>query len=176
MWGERFWVKFHFKTRQGHKHWTNVEAERVVGKTRESTQEDLFSAIEKGDFPKWKFQIQVMPETDAEKPPYNPFDVTKVYPDAFYEPNSSGGPVENPAFAEPPLKISGDADRYNHREGNDDYSQPRALFDLFDAGQKARLFSNVADAMQGVPEFIVERQLGRFEKVHKDYAAVAATR
>ena len=38
-----------------------------------------------------------------------------------YEPNSFGGPVEDPAVKEPPLKISGDADRYDHRVGNDDY-------------------------------------------------------
>jgi catalase len=46
--------------------------------------------------------------------------------DAYYEPNSFNGPVEQPSAKEPPLKISGDADRYNHRIGNDDYSQPRA--------------------------------------------------
>jgi catalase len=92
-------------------------------------------------------------------------------PNAFYEPNSFNGPVESPDFSEPPLKISGDADRYNHREGNDDYGQPRVLFNLFDDGQKARLFSNTAEAMQGVPDEIVERQLGHFEKVHPDYAA-----
>ena len=264
---ERFWVKFHFKTMQGHQHWTNAEAAEVVGRTRESTQEDLFGAIERGDYPKWRLAIQIMPEADAEKTPYNPFDVTKVWPhgdyplidvgvmelnrnadnyfaeieqaafspsnivpgigfspdkmlqarifsyadahryrlgthyealpvnaphspvnhyhkdgemrffpnnpnpDAYYEPNSFGGPVQQPELAEPPLAISGDADRYDHREGNDDYSQPRALFNLFDAGQKARLFANIAAAMQGVPEYIVERQLGHFEKVHPDYAA-----
>ena len=92
-------------------------------------------------------------------------------PDAYYEPNSFNGPVESPDFSEPPLKISGDADRYNHREGNDDYGQPRELFNLFDEGQKTRLFSNIAEAMQGVPDNIVERQLGHFEKVHPDYAA-----
>jgi catalase len=91
--------------------------------------------------------------------------------DAYYEPNSFKGSVEEPKFAEPPLKISGDASRYNHREGNDDYGQPRALFNLFDDGQKARLFSNLAEAMQGVLEDIIERQLGHFEKVHPDYAA-----
>src|SRR5690606_5936517 len=74
-------------------------------------------------------------------------------------------------FREPPLKISGDADRYNHRDGNDDYRQPRTLFELFDDGQKQRLFMNIAEAMVGVPEFIIERQLGHFEKVHPDYAA-----
>jgi catalase len=92
-------------------------------------------------------------------------------PDAYYEPNSFNGPVERPDLAEPPLKITGDADRFDHRDGNDDYVQPRALFKLFDAGQKARLFSNIAAAMQGVPDFIVERQLGHFAKVHPDYAA-----
>jgi catalase len=64
-----------------------------------------------------------------------------------------------------------DADRYNHREGNDAYGQPRALFNLFDDGQKVRLFSNIAEAMQGVPPEIAERQLGHYEKVHPDYAA-----
>jgi catalase len=92
-------------------------------------------------------------------------------PDASYEPNSFNGPVENPALKEPSLKISGHADRYNHREGNDDYMQPRALFNLFDDGQKSRLYANIAAAMQSVPEFIVERQLGHFAKVHPDYAA-----
>jgi catalase len=262
---ERFWVKFHFKTLQGHKHWTNAEAAEVVGRTRESTQEDLFNAIERGDFPKWRMEIQVMPEEDAEKTPYNPFDLTKVWPhgdhptfevgtmelnrnpdnyfaevelaafspsnivpgigfspdkmlqarifsyadahryrlgthyealpinapkcavnhyhkdgkmrfypnfpnpDAYYEPNSFNGPVEDPDFAEPPLKVSGDAARYDHREGNDDYSQPRALFNLFDDGQKARLFSNIAESMQGVPDYIIERQLKLFDKVDLAY-------
>lgn len=266
--GERFWVKFHFKTQQGHKHWTNEEAEKVVGKTRESTQEDLFSAIENGNYPKWTVNVQIMPEADAEKTSYNPFDLTKVWPhseyplievgemelnrnaenyfaeieqaafspsnvvpgigfspdkvlqarifsyadahryrigthyealpvnapkcpvhhyhkdgsmnffgnksgstDAYYEPNSFGGAVQNPDVAEPPLKISGDADRYNHREGNDDFSQPAALFNLFDDGQKQRLFNNIAGAMQGVPQNIIDKQLALFDKVDPAYGA-----
>jgi catalase len=92
-------------------------------------------------------------------------------PDTYYEPNSFKDPGQSLECAEPPLKISGNADRYDHREGNDDYSQPRALCNLFDQGQKSRLFSNIAESMQGVPEFIIERQLGHFEKEHPDYAA-----
>jgi catalase len=263
--GERFWVKFHFKTMQGHRHYTNAEAETLIGQSRETYQEELFGSIEKGDFPRWKLQVQIMPEADAEKTSYNPFDLTKVWPhadfppidlgvmelnrnadnyfaeieqaafspsnavpgigfspdkmlqarvfsyadahryrlgthyealpvnaprvarhnyhkdgqmrffpagtnaDAFYEPNSFGGPVEDPGVKEPPLHISGDADRYNHRVGNDDYGQPRALFNLFDAGQKQRLFSNLAAAMDGVPEEIVERQLGHFDRIAREY-------
>ncbi len=82
--GERFWVKFHFKTMQGHRHYTNEEAAEVIGKTRESYQEELYGAIEKGNFPKWKMMVRVMPEMEAEKTPYNPFDLTKVWPHGDY--------------------------------------------------------------------------------------------
>lgn len=265
---ERFWIKFHFKTMQGHKHYTNAEAAKIIGASRETYQEELFGTIERGIFPKWKLFAQVMPEKEAASTPYNPFDLTKVWPhgdyplievgimelnrnaenyfaqieqaafspsnivpgisfspdkmlqarifsyadahryrlgthyealpvnaprcpvhhyhkdgamrffdntsgnpDAYYEPNSFGGPTEDPSTLEPPLPIEGDAARYNHRDGNDDFSQPRALFNLFDADQKERLFSNIAAAMSGVPGFIVERQLALFDKVHPDYGA-----
>ena len=63
---ERFWIKFHFKTMQGIKTWTNAEAAAIVGADRESSQRDLFEAIESGDYPKWRVCVQVMPEADAE--------------------------------------------------------------------------------------------------------------
>ena len=63
---------------------TKEEAEAIIGQDRESHQKDLFEAIEKGDFPKWKMYIQVMPEADAEKVPYHPFDLTKVWPKKDY--------------------------------------------------------------------------------------------
>ena len=88
--GERHWVKFHFKTQQGHKHWTNKEATEIVGRTRESTQEDLFNAIELGDCPRWKMQVQIMPESDVGKHWYNPFDLTKVWPHGDYPPIDIG--------------------------------------------------------------------------------------
>jgi catalase len=81
---ERFWVKFHFKTQQGHQHHTNREAEGIVGKTRESYQQALFGAIDEGTFPKWNVFVQVMPEADADKHWYNPFDLTKVWPHGDY--------------------------------------------------------------------------------------------
>jgi catalase len=266
--GERYWVKFHFKTQQGQKFLTNAEAAEVIGKTRESYQMDFYGAIERGEFPRWNLQIQIMPELEAEKTSYNPFDVTKVWPhkdypvipvgvvelnrnpdnyfaqieqaafspsntvpgiglspdkvlqarvfsyadahrarlgthyeslpvnaplcpvhhyhkdgamrffdnntanpDAYYEPNSFGGPVEDPSVAEPPLHISGDAACYDHREGNDDYTQAGNLYRLFTAEQKQRLFSNIATAMSGVPQFIIERQLIHFDKADPGYGA-----
>ncbi|WP_424982851.1 catalase [Maritalea sp. S77] len=265
--GERVWVKFHFKTEQGHAHFTNEEAKQVVGESRETYQEALFGTIEAGHYPRWKVQVQIMTEDQAASFEHNPFDLTKVWPhadfppidigvmelnrnaenyfaeieqaafspsnvvpgigfspdkmlqarifsyadahryrlgthyealpvnqpkngvhhyhkdgqmnfmgqktghvDAYYEPNSiDESAKEAPEYKEPALPLSGDADRHNHRDGNDDFSQPRALFELFDQAQKDRLFSNIADAMDGVPQDIVDRQLALFDQVHPDY-------
>ena len=81
---ERHWVKFHFKTQQGIRCLSDEEAEAVVAKCRESNQRDLYESIEKGDFPRWTLSIQVMPEKDASKCPFNPFDLTKVWPHGDY--------------------------------------------------------------------------------------------
>lgn len=81
---QRYWVKFHFKTEQGVACLTDQEAEAMIGKCRESHQRDLYDSIEAGDFPRWKMQIQVVPEADAAKFPFNPFDLTKVWPHADY--------------------------------------------------------------------------------------------
>ncbi|MGC1954124.1 MAG: catalase [Gammaproteobacteria bacterium] len=266
--GMRFWVKFHFKTQQGHKHYTNAEAEALIGKTREAYQEALFNALEKGNFPKWTLYIQVMPEQEAGQQNYNPFDLTKVWPhgdyplievgelemnrnpenyfqmienaayspsnvvpgigfspdkmlqarvwsyadahryrlgthydalpanapkatniqhyhkdgamrffsndfgnpDAYYEPNQYGGPVADPAVQEPPLKIDGDASRYTQEDSDADYVQPRALFNLFTAEQKLRLYANYAAAMGPCSKQVKERWYAVLERVHPDYA------
>ena len=267
---ERFWVKWHFKTEQGIKNLTVEEATRISGADPDYAQRDLFSAIDRGDFPRWKVYLQVMPETEAEDYYVNPFDLTKVwkyedyplievgemtldrnpdnyfaeveqaafspsnvvpgmgfspdkmlqarilsYPDAHryrlgvnhallpvnrphateahtnhrdggmrfdgnggaspnYEPNSFGGPVEDPRFREPPLKISGDADRYNHRDGNDDYSQAGDLFRVLTAEEQARLIANIVGTMQGVPREIQLRQIAHFSKADPAYGAGVA--
>ena len=81
---ERFWVKFHLKTQQGIKNLTDGESEVIIAKDRESHQRDLFESIDKGDFPKWNMKIQIMQEKDASKCPFNPFDLTKVWPHRDY--------------------------------------------------------------------------------------------
>ena len=82
--GERFWVKFHFITQQGIKNLTDAQAEAVIAKDRESRQRDLYDAIERGDFPKWKMFVQIMPEKEAESYRFHPFDLTKVWYKADY--------------------------------------------------------------------------------------------
>ncbi|MBP7996639.1 MAG: catalase [Thiopseudomonas sp.] len=81
---ERYWVKFHFKTQQGIKNLTDQEAAELVGMDRESSQRDLYEAIEGGDFPRWTMYVQIMPEADAAKVPYHPFDLTKIWPKGDY--------------------------------------------------------------------------------------------
>jgi catalase len=82
--GLRHWVKYHFRSQQGIQNFTDQEAAKVVSMDRESSGRDLYDAIEAGDFPKWKMYIQVMTEEEAEKCPFNPFDLTKMWPKKDY--------------------------------------------------------------------------------------------
>ncbi|MBX3354774.1 MAG: catalase [Phycisphaeraceae bacterium] len=78
--GERVWCKFHFKSKQGIRNLTDQESAELIGRDRESHQRDLFEAIEGGDFPKWRVCIQVMTQAQADGFHWNPFDLTKVWP------------------------------------------------------------------------------------------------
>ena len=261
---ERHWVKFHFHTQQGIKNLTDQEAEAIVAKDRESHQRDLFESIEKGDYPRWKLSIQVMTEQEAARVPYNPFDLTKVWPHkdfplidvgilelnknpenyfadveqaAFnpasivpgigfspdkmlqgrlfsygdaqryrlgvnhhlipvnaprcpvhsyhrdgqmrvdgnhgsrigYEPNSYEEWEEQPSFSEPTLGLEGDAGHWTHREDDDYYAQPRALFNLMNPDQKKALFENTARNMGDAPRMIKIRHIRNCFKADPAY-------
>ena len=76
---KRVWVKFHFRSQQGILNLTDQEAKIVVGIDRESHQRDLYQAIEKKIYPKWKMYIQIMTEEQADSMKNNPFDLTKMW-------------------------------------------------------------------------------------------------
>ena len=266
---KRFWVKFHFRSQQGIENLSDAEAEALVGRDRESHQADLLHAIERGEFPKWKLQIQVMPEKDAASYRFNPFDLTKVWPHADYplidvgvmelnrnpknyfaeveqlaftpaavvpgisfspdkmlqsrlfsygdaqryrlgvnhhqipvnapkcpfhsyhrdgtmrvddnngaeigyEPNSKGALQEQPDFREPPLALSGSADHWNHREDEDYYSQPAALFRLMTLAQQQLLFDNTARSVGGASKAIQQRHIDNCTKADAAYGAGVA--
>ncbi|MBU1063617.1 catalase, partial [bacterium] len=263
---ERFWVKFHFKTRQGIQTMMQEEADRIVGKDADYHTRQLFETIEKGEYPQWTFYIQVMPEKEAESYRWNPFDLTKVWPhsdyplievavlemnrnpenyfaeveqaafspanvvpgisfspdkmlqarifayaDAHryrlganferlpincphsgvhntyqrdgmmrfdgnagaavnYEPNSFGGPKADPAYKEPPLKISGDADRYEQKRGvDDDYIQPGNLYRLMPKDEQKRLIKNIAGSLKKAPVEIQKKMIAHFSKADESY-------
>ena len=267
--GERFWVKWHFKTQQGIACMTVEEAGRIAAENPDYHREGLFRAIEDGENPKWTVKVQIMPEANAENYGINPFDLTKIwhyadyplmevgvlelnrnpvnqfaeveqaafgpgnlppgmgsspdkmlqarlqaYPDAqryrigvnhtqievnkprcpvhayhrdgqtrfdgnggaspVYQPNSFGGAVDDASYSEPPLRIDGDADRYNHRDGNDDYTQAGDLFRIMDQEAQARLIANIVAAMSDVPLEIQQRQVEHFTKADPDYGSGVA--
>ncbi len=82
--GVRVWCKFHFLTEQGIHNWTDEESSEAMSYDRETHQRDLFSAIERGEFPRWRVSIQVMTQSQADTFRWNPFDLTKVWPKADF--------------------------------------------------------------------------------------------
>jgi catalase len=266
---ELFFVKWHFKTKQGIKNLTRESADEMRGKDPDYAQRDLFHSIAKGDFPRWRVAIQIMPEKDAETYRINPFDLTKVwphgdyplvevgelvldrnpvnyfaeveqaafepknivpgmgyspdkmlqarlisYPDAHryrlgvnydalpvnkpqcpvhtytrdgamrfdgnsgsapnYEPNSFGGPAEDPVYRERPRTISGSVDRHNHRLDTDYYSQPGNLFRLMKPDARERLIGNIVASLKSVPQRIQEVQVRHFYKADPAYGTGVA--
>ncbi|MBN7123021.1 catalase [Erwinia billingiae] len=263
---QRFWVKFHMRCEQGIQNLMDDEAALLIGQDRESSQRDLFDAIEQGNFPRWKFFVQIMPEDEASQTPYNPFDLTKVWPHAdyplievgefelnrnpdnyfaeveqvamspanvvpgigfspdrmlqgrlfsygdahryrlgvnhhqipvnapkcpfhnyhrdgamrvdgnsgngaTYEPNSFNVFQEQPDYSEPPLSLEGAADHWNHREDEDYFTQPRALFNLIGEEEHQRMFKRIAGELIQIPVFIQQRQIALFHQVDPAYGA-----
>jgi len=263
---ERFWVKFHFKTQQGIQCFSQDEADKLAGKDPDYSTRQLFEAIEKGEYPRWTFSVQVMPEKQAESYRWNPFDLTKIWPHADYplieagvlelnknpenyfaeveqsafspanvvpgisfspckmlqarifayadahryrlgvnyeklpinsphaakvdnyqrdgkmrfddnsgaspnyEPNSFGGPKADPAYKEPPLKISGDADWYEQKRGvDDDYIQPGNLYRLMPAEEQQRLIQNIVGTLGKAPKDIQEKMVEHFRRADQAY-------
>ena len=82
--GEKFWVKYHFKSDQGIENLTQEEANRIAGEDADFHRRDLIEAIDGGDYPSWTLHVQVMPYEDAKTYRFNPFDLTKVWPHADY--------------------------------------------------------------------------------------------
>lgn len=265
----RHWVKFTFKTQQGIENLSDEEAASVTGTDRESNQRDLLEAIDRKEFPRWTMYVQLMTEEQAEAQPFNPFDLTKVWPHAdfplmevgelelnrnpdnffqdieqvafapavvvpgigfspdrmlqgrlfsygdaqryrlgvnyaqipvnaphcpvnayhrdgamrvdgngggktHYAPNSRGALEPQPAYAEPAMDAGQVATRWNHREDQDYYSQPRRLFELMGTEERQRLFANTARAMRGASELVKQRHVANCSLVHPEYGAGVA--
>ncbi len=82
--GQGVWVKYHFKTEQGIKNLDVDLAAKIAGEHPDYHTEDLFNAIEDGNFPSWKLCVQIMPFEDADTYRFDPFDVTKVWSQKDY--------------------------------------------------------------------------------------------
>jgi catalase len=88
--GERFWVKYHWKTVQGIETFSVDEADAMTGQDPDFHRRDLWDAISRGDAPEWRLEMQIMPFADAADYRFNPFDLTKVWPHGDYPPITIG--------------------------------------------------------------------------------------
>ncbi|NOR60531.1 MAG: catalase [Methanosarcinales archaeon] len=93
--GEYFWVQYHFKTDQGIKNLTHQEAEIMRGKDPDHATRDLYDAIERGDYPSWTLQMQIMTPEQAKDYRFDILDITKVWPHADFPPIEVGKLVLN---------------------------------------------------------------------------------
>jgi catalase len=93
-----------------------------------------------------------------------------------YEPNSFGGPTQDPAYRERPKMVGGTVDRHNHRDDSDYYSQPGNLFRLMDAGAQQRLIDNIAGSLRQAPPRIQELQVQHFFKADPSYGTGVANK
>jgi catalase len=82
--GQKFWVKYHFKTDQGIEFLAQADADRLAGEDGDFHTRDLFEAINRGEHPSWTLHMQIMPFDEAETYRFNPFDLTKVWPHSDY--------------------------------------------------------------------------------------------
>jgi catalase len=272
--GERFYVKWHFKTEQGIECLSADAAAALTANDPDHAQRDLVDSITNKDFPRWRVCLQIMPEKEADTYKTHPFDLTKVwshkdyplleigmlelnenvsnyfaeteqaafspsnlvpgvgvspdkmlqarmfsYPDAQryrlganyqdipvncphqtrannyqragsmagthcpfsgdvhmsgtshvnYGPNSQQGPKEAPVYKEPPLKIHGDADRFDHRQTPDDYSQAGDLYRLMSETQQQTLAQTIASTLAHVKPETREKMIAHFTLCDADY-------
>ena len=82
--GGATFVKFHFKTDQGIKNLSAERAAQLAGENPDYAIEDLYNSIARSEFPSWTLKVQLMSEEQAARCSFNPFDVTKVWPQKDY--------------------------------------------------------------------------------------------
>src|SRR3981081_1457214 len=81
---ETYVVTYHFISGQGIEFLTQAEADELAGKDADYHQRDLYTAIQRGEYPSWTLKVQIMPFEEAKTYRYNPFDLTKVWPHGDY--------------------------------------------------------------------------------------------
>ena len=259
---EGFFVKYHFKTNQGVKNFTDEESVQMRGLSPDFARKDLYEAISKKEFPSWTFCVQIMPEKEAANYKFNIFDVTKIWPhkdfplievgiltlnrnpenffaeveqaaftpanmlpgiepsfdkmlqgrlfsyndthrhrlggnfdllpincpykakinnnirDGFlnsgknggsqtnYEPSSFNPTSFNPMSKISPSTLKGTVGRYKPNHPNDDFLQPRNLYNnVMNDYEKDHLIKNLVNDLKQVPKNIQQRQLNIFYKV-----------
>jgi len=93
--GEYYWVKYHFKTEQGIQNLNRDEATEMSGRDPDHATRDLYQTINRGEFPSWRLEVQIMTPEQARDYRFDPFDITKVWFHADFPPIAIGRLVLN---------------------------------------------------------------------------------
>ncbi len=78
--GEAVLVKYHWEPKQGIRNLTQSQAEEIQGKNFNHATQDLYDAIERGDFPEWELCVQIMSDDEHPELDFDPLDDTKIWP------------------------------------------------------------------------------------------------
>jgi catalase len=74
-------VKYHWEPlNQEIKNLIQEEAEQIQGKNFNHATQDLYDAIERGEFPEWELCVQIMSDDYHEELDFDPLDPTKLWP------------------------------------------------------------------------------------------------
>ena len=79
--GEAVLVKYHWEPKQGIRNLTTEEAEKIQAKNVGHATQDLYEAIERGDYPEWELFVQIMEDDYHPELDFDPLDNTKLWPE-----------------------------------------------------------------------------------------------
>lgn len=78
--GKAVLIKYHWEPKQGIKNLTQKDAEKIQGKNFNHGTQDLYEAIECGDYPEWELSVQILSDDDHPELDFDPLDDTKIWP------------------------------------------------------------------------------------------------
>ena len=93
--GEAHLVKYHWVPKEGVRNLTAQQAAEIQAKEHNHATRDLFQAIERGDYPSWELQVQLMPDGEHPELDFDPLDDTKLWPEHLFPKRPVGRMVLN---------------------------------------------------------------------------------
>ena len=93
--GQATLIKYHFEPKQGIKNLTQAEADKIQATNFNHATQDLYDAIDKGDFPEWEMFVQTMSDDEHLELDFDPLDATKLWPREQFPFKSVGKMVLN---------------------------------------------------------------------------------
>jgi len=88
--GETKLVKYHWLPKLGVKSLTAQDAAAIQARELGSHTKDLYEAIERGDYPEWELNVQLMDDHEHPELDFDPLDDTKTWPEELFPRHAVG--------------------------------------------------------------------------------------